>query len=194
MKSIFSIFVLLSQLVLFGQDNDTAMVPDLSSEQIEVFRNQAIKSVSDLSNYINIVSDKKESSTRKDANINLAVKLFCSENNTVETSSINNSTINLTPIRKYLVKLKMLNYKQVFIKWYDIYLSSEFKKGPDGYYYGTATIYQKFEGIREMGSYKDITKKNIQLVLIPEKSYEGFTVITEWKLKLGDIKVDETKF
>ncbi len=166
----------------------------LLPEQIDAFKKQAITSVTELSRYISIIADKRKETTSRNNAIELAISLFASENNVVQVSSIKGMTKSVK-IRNYFNKIKVLPYSSVKITWYDIYLSSDFIQGTDGKYYGTATIFQKFEGTynKEMGTYRDITKKNISLVVEKVKYVDGLNEKERWVLKLGDINVEETR-
>lgn len=179
--------------IVRAQQSEDAVEAKLTDEEIANFRDQAIKSVTDLSRYIKIIADKKQELTTRNKGVDLAIELFASEKNIVQVSSLKNSTKPLK-IRAYFNKIKVLLYNSVDITWYDIYLSKEFRQGPDSQYYGTATIFQKFEGNNvETGKYIDITKKSIQIIIKKVKYNVGLTEKERWVLKLGDINVEETK-
>lgn len=178
-----------------AQQFDDGVEMKLTPAQITAFKAQAINSVTDLSRHITVMVDKSNDLERRNKAVELAIKLFNSEENIVQVSSINRPEIRDIKIRSYFNKIKVLPYSSVKITWYEIYLSSDFKQGPDGKYYGVATIFQKFEGVynNEVGTYKDITKKNIQVVVDKVNYFEGADKKEKWVLKLGDIKVEETK-
>jgi hypothetical protein len=198
MKIKFTLVIfLLNIFCSYGQVTDTNSIAMLlKPEQIEAFRTQAQKSVNDLARYMETMVDKSNETAKRDKAVSLAVKLFRTEDNIVEVSSVKNpSEKKILKIRVYFNKIKILPYSKVTIKWYDIYLAPHFTKGTDGRYYGVATILQKFEGKtnNELGKYSDITKKNIQIILEKTEYFEGLDKKEKWILKLGDITVVETR-
>jgi hypothetical protein len=173
--------------------NDSVIELQLSEVQKADFKDKALRKTKDLSNYISIIADKSKDEIQRNKAINLATKLFVSENNVVEVSSLKSGTRQFK-IRAYLNKLKLLPYVTTRISWYDIFFASDFTKRPDGKYEAVATIYQRFEGItKEGGKYLDITKKNIQIIIAQIENKTGDIVETSWEIFLGDIKVEETK-
>jgi len=178
----------------FGQNADPAASETMSPGQISSYREQAIKSIFDLETYLQIISNKKKSLPQRNMSLDLAIDLFQSDTVTVETSSLKSPVIHTYTIRLYLNKLKLLPYTSVKIIWYKVYLSETFTLGADGNYYGTATFLQRFEGKsnNEMGSYKDVTQKKIQIILKKVDGFNGPERNIRFILKLGDIKVEET--
>jgi hypothetical protein len=191
------VFVLLAPTIftkVHGQDVEAASTETLSPQQIASFKEQAIKSIFDLETYIQVVSDKKKSLYQRNMSFDLAIDLFQSDTVVVETSSIKSPVNHTYTIRLYLNKLKILPYTTIKMEWYKVYLASTFTLGKDGNYYGTATFLQRFEGKsnNEMGNYKDVTEKRIQIILKKVEAYNGAERINKFILKLGDIKVVET--
>ena len=178
----------------FGQNVDPAATETLSPNQIASYREQAIKSIFDLETYLQIISNKKKSLSQRNMSLDLAIDLFQSDTVTVETSSLKSPVNHTYTIRLYLNKLKLLPYSTVKIVWYKVYLSRTFTLGTDSNYYGTATFLQRFEGKsnNEMGSYKDVTQKKIQIILKKIGGFNGPERNIRFILKLGDIKVEET--
>jgi hypothetical protein len=165
----------------------------LNEEQKKDFSDKALRKTKALSNYISTIADKSKEETQKSRAIDLAVKLFMSENSAVEISSLNKQTKRLK-IRAYLNKLKLLPYYKVKISWFDIFFASNFTKRPDGKYEAIATIFQKFEGSNNDGiKYIDITKKNIQIIIEQVEIKTGDKAEKVWEVFLGDIKVEETR-
>jgi len=178
-----------------AQQSDSPIGKTLTPEQIGGFREQAIKTINDLEKFIQIITNKRSSFDKKNDAIELALDLFIADTTTIEVSSLKSGGIRTFEIGAYLAKLKLLPYASVKITWYKIYLGSNFVKSPDGYYYGSATFLQRFEGIsnNEMGNYTDITKRHITIVLKKLDALEGDIKVDKYILKLGDIKVEETK-
>lgn len=177
---------------LFSNDSLKEVV--MSEAQKADFRDKALRKTKALSNYISTIGDKTKDEIQRNKAIDLAVGLFMSEDNFVEVSSLNSPENKHFKIREYLLKIKMLPYKKVHIDWFDIFFSSNFTKGPDGRYEAIATIYQRFTGENnEGGVYKDITKKDIKIILDQATIATGPTEEKFWEVFLGDIKVSETK-
>lgn len=203
MKLALTILTFLLTINCFSQENvdsSTVSGPTLSTEQLDAFKTQAISSVTDLGTYINVMVDKSNSLDRRNKHVELAIKLFSNEENTVEVTSLDNKQKVIRKIRKYFSLVRDLPYQSVNITWYGIYLSSDFVKGPDGKYYGVASICQTFEA-KTLNSTLDTrqwnvrnnTCKNIQLIVEEVKGFKGTDQKTVWILKLGDIKVDEQR-
>ena len=179
---------------LFNSKDSSLTVANLSVAELTDFKDKALRKTKALSNYISTVADKSKDETQRNKAIDLAVKLFMGESNTVEVSSLNSKEPKRYKIRAYLNKLKMLPYIKAKIEWYDMFFASNFTKRPDGRYEAVATIYQRFTGITdEDEKYMDITKKNIQIIIEQKEIKTGDIVEQVWEVFLGDIKVEETK-
>ncbi len=191
---VFILFAFIGATKAFGQQNSDGASKILSQEQIAGFKEQAIKTINDLEKFVQVIANKKNSLDKRNDAIELALDLFISDTTTIEISSLSSNKTHTYPIGGYLARLKLLPYASVKITWYKIYLGRDFVKGPDGYYYGSATFLQKFEGIsnNEVGNYTDITKRHIIIVLKKLDVLEGDNKTDKYVLKLGDIKVEET--
>lgn len=196
----FCLFLFIS-LFSTAQSNQTGEKVVLSSEELEAFKVQAIKTVGDLGTYIAVMVDKANPMERRNYNVRLAVELFANaDSNIVEVASVKDpAKKSYKSVRRYLIAVRDLPYQSVDITWYGIYLSSDFVKGQDGKYYGVASICQTFEG-KNRGTdgklsvvSKDTTCKNIQLIVEKLECMDGLQVNKCWILKLGDIKVDEQR-
>jgi len=199
MKNWFCIILMIVSLVSMvnAQELDDSSEGEdlrLTVEELDAFKQQALRTVEDLGTYIKIIVDKANSLERKNNNVQLAMALFATDSNTVEISSLKTPQKYVKRIRKYLIAVRDLPYQSV-----GIHLSSEFKKGPDGKYYGTASICQTFEATllgadgAKWPKKKDTTCKNIQLVVEQLNCLDGLKEKKCWVLKLGDIKVDEQR-
>jgi hypothetical protein len=190
----FFAFFALCGVHIYAQDHNQPVEAALTSEDLAAFREQARTSVIDLNGYIKVLAEKNRGTKAKNTAIDLAVGLFSSENNIFQVSSLRGET-NSFPVRVYFKRLTTLPYTSVSIVWFNVYMSSSFRQGPDGKYYGRATVSQRFEGKNnsEMGSYRDVTTKDINLVIESKIIYEGPRSKKEWVLKLADINVVETR-
>lgn len=191
-KFLFIIFTFtITSLNISAQQNHKAY---LTQQELEIFKNAALNKVRELEKYIVTIADKNNDDNIRKNSIDLAVKLFESERNIVEVTSRNSSVIKDYIIRDYLNRLRILPYARVSITWYDISYVSDFVQDPDGNYRAIITIFQKFEGFMDgRPVYKDITQKNIEIVIKNQERYYGDRKISSREVLLGNIRVVETR-
>ena len=167
---------------------------DLKDEDIELFKEHTRQKVDEFQQHIVTIGDKSQPAEKRDMAEREALKLFYTGAE-METSTIMpDGSVKITsrPMEKYLSRLKALPYTQVVIEFYDIAYVREFTKGPDGRYYSTATIFQKFTGFDgDNIMYTDITQKEIEIIL--ELVEDKFFNEKRWVILLGNIKATETK-
>ncbi|MEO6720596.1 MAG: hypothetical protein ABIN67_09515 [Ferruginibacter sp.] len=158
------------------------------------YEKRSMQKTSDLSSYLKILCDKSTVYDRAEKAINQACMLFINEDAMVSVSSKNTKAIARYKIRSYLTKLKLIKYDKVDIEWTKIQYISKLRKGPDGNYYGVISFEQTFRGyIDNRMVYGDVTRKNIEIILIEyKKSVEGKTK-SSWDVLLSDIGIIETK-
>jgi len=167
----------------------------LNAEDLKIFASQAIQKTNELTSYIGTITNKdiKENEIKMEAT-DLAVDLFISEDKIVEVSNANRNEVKPFKIRDYLNKIRVLAFTKVEITFYDVQYISNFKKGPDGKYYGVITFFQKFTGFKEgKPVYTDVTQKNIEVVIDKVTTIFGSKKVERWNVMLGDITVKETK-
>ena len=167
---------------------------NLSSSDIEVFKEQTKQKVEEFQQYIITLGNKEEPPEKRNMAEKEALKLFYKGAQMEISVILPDGNIQKIgrPMEKYLARLKSLPYTKVIIRFYDIAYISDFIKGPDGKYYSTATIIQEFTGFTNDDIiYKDITKKDVEVIvdLIEDKFFNE----KRWKIFLGDIKATETK-
>jgi hypothetical protein len=200
-------FLLVSTIALgvFAQDDETktaasgkqAKIVDeinLSTNDIEVFKEQTKQKVDEFQQHIVTIGSKDEPAEKRSLAEREALKLFCkgAEMQTSYIAADGAVSIQSRPIEKYLARLKSLPYTKVVIKFYDIVYLTSFTKGPDGRYYSSATVIQEFTGFTgDQIAYKDVTKKEIEIIidLVEDKFFNE----KKWKVFLGNIKATETK-
>jgi len=188
------IFFLIASLSVNAQEKQ-AVEKLLGPEDLKIFATNALQKTKELTKYISTITDKgiKDNEIKLEAT-DLAVELFVSEDNVVEVSNANRSEVIGYKIREYLNKIRVLAFTKVEITFYDVQYISEFKKGPDGKYYGVITFFQKFEGYKEGKLvYKDVTQKNIEVVIDKVTTMYGSKKVERWNVLLGNITVKETK-
>jgi len=167
---------------------------NLSSADIELFKEQTKQKVEEFQQHIITIGSKDEPAEKRNMAEREALKLFYkgAEMQTSVVAPDGTVSIQSRPIEKYLARLKSLPYTQVVIKFYDLVYISSFTKGPDGKYYSTATVIQEFTGFSgDNLVYRDVTKKEIEIVidLVEDKFFNE----KKWKVFLGNIKATETK-
>lgn len=181
---------LLRAQIVYG---DTVLM-DLPDDQREAFINSIKQKVMHLQHYISKISDKEI-----DLNVRLemaesAVGLFSNEENIVQISNARTGNIAQLPVRLYFKKLANIKAVKVDITFYKGVQFETIRRGTDGYYYGTALMFQettisKGEGLMP---YKDRTVKRVNF-----KSRQEFTWIGDERVQvietfLQDINVKET--
>ena len=171
---------------------------DLSENPIalEAFEDKALENVRRLGLYLRIISSKNRSMVQKDRATEQALLLFASDSTLVEVASLNRDRPIQYFISEYLHRLRNLDYTQVDLEWVDIgYINEEegFLPAPDGNFYATVTIVQRFIGYGDDGNpqYQDITEKDIEVILTPIRFVKEDSEEYEWNLLLGDISVAE---
>jgi hypothetical protein len=167
---------------------------NLSSADIELFKIQTVQKLDEFKQYIMTLGNKEESDEKRNMAEKEALKLFFKGAEMEISTVLPDGTIQKLsrPMEKYLARLKSLPFTKVTIRFYDIAYVSEFKRGPDGKYYSTATIIQEFTGFdKDNIIYKDVTKKEVEIIidLVEDKFFNE----KRWKIFLGNIKATETK-
>ena len=154
---------------------------------------QALQKTTYLSNYIQIICDKKSTLLKATGAIDLACKLFLDEDRVVQVSSATRDLVREYKVRDYFNHLQLLGYTKVEIKWVEVGYVSNLRKGVDGNFYGIITIKQKFTGYRDDGpEYEDITEKHIEVILKQVNVSKAGRNLRCWDVLLGDINVEET--
>lgn len=167
---------------------------EMDDKQLEAFKERSLQKTKELGLYIRTLTEKTESKAKKSEAVKLALRLFMSKEAIVEVSSKNTEKVIQRKIEPYLNKLRVLPYDHIEITWYDIHYVSELRKGTDGNYYGTITVYQKFQAFKDGRiAYEDETQKNIDVILTKIEQTVGDEKIERWEVLLGNIAVEETK-
>lgn len=168
--------------------------PDELDIDFDEFSDKALQKIEDFTAFISIVASKETFPESANQAIELAIELFVDENVLVEVSTKGYNEVIKRKIRDYLNRLKLLKYDKVEIKWADINYVSNFRKGPDGNYYGSITVKQTFQGYKDnQVVYSDVTQKDVEIVIKGmEKSIQGQKAMV-WDVLLSDIGVLDTK-
>jgi hypothetical protein len=172
----------------------TSRPGELNNIDFDEFSDKALQKIDDFTNYISIIASKETYPESANQAIELAIELFVSEDVQVEVSTTGFSASVKRKIRDYLNRLKLLKYDRVDIQWADINYVSNFRKAPDGNYYGTVSVKQTFRGYKDnQVVYSDVTTKDVEVVIKGmEKSIQGQLTMV-WDVLLSDIGVVDTK-
>ncbi len=167
---------------------------EFSQTELNEFQIKGLQKVKKLTEYFNLISQKRTSESQISLLIESAQDLFNGDEHTVQVSSINRMEKPKIPIRTYLNRLRMLNYEKVEITGAAFSYVSKFRQGPDGKYYGIARFRQQFTGYRDgIPVYSDITTKTVAIVLKTYKKAIDGESIEQWDVFLGDISVQQTE-
>jgi hypothetical protein len=201
-KTLITILILSSGFFAYSQTKTAvtskqAKIVDeinLSPSDIELFKTQTLQKLDEFKQYIVTLGNKDEPAEKRNMAEKEALKLFYKGAQMEISMVLPDGSVQKVnrPMEKYLARLKSLPYTKVTIRFYDIAYVSEFRKGPDGKYYSTATIIQEFTGFdKDDIVYKDVTKKDVEIIvdLVEDKFFNE----KRWKIFLGDIKASETK-
>jgi hypothetical protein len=177
-----------------NETNDMSDIKFTDKDKVE-FQEKGLQKVKQLETFIAQIGSKSTPANSAQIATSGAIKLFDSEERTVQVSTSSTGEIKRSKIKVYLQKLRLLNYSNVNIEWADFQYASDFKKGVDGNYYGYIVFKQRFtaSSLDNQINYKDVTTKKIEVIL---KSYEKASqgdIIQSWDIFLGDISVVQTE-
>jgi len=158
------------------------------------FEAKASQKTNQFSAYLKILCNKSGPQDERNKAIDLAIDLFVNEDAIVYTSSITTSSIDSSKIRRYLTRVKMLNYDKIELEWTNVSYVSEVHLGPDNNLHGTITFDQVFRGYRDgQVIYQDITTKKAEVIMKQyTKNVEG-QQIPGWDVLLNNIGVKWTE-
>ncbi len=143
---------------------------------------------------IGIIADKTTNEDIAQTSILNALDLFLNENSTVGVTSVKQPEAQKPlKVRKYLNRLRMLQYEKVEIQTSEYYMVKDLKKGPDGNYYGWVSFKQRFKGyVKDLPVYEDLTSKSIKVIVRKMQKFENGIPQDYWDVFLVDVLVQET--
>lgn len=194
LRTLFFIYIfILSNVSISLRAQSFSNLTDL--ERNQEFKTKTEQRIKDLEQNIKTIGQKELIRDIRTSAISSTVKYFISEDNVFQVSSINQSGVREYPIRKYLNRLMILPYERVEIEWFESRWVTKFRQGPDGKYYGVIRIYQVFRGYGLEGElkYKDITEKDIEVVITVLEVDMGNAKKEILDVKLGDVNIKETR-
>ncbi|MFN8145375.1 MAG: hypothetical protein U0073_13225 [Bacteroidia bacterium] len=172
-------------------DNETTTLDETTMAEL---KDKALIKSKKFGQLIGIIADKSTVEDVAQTSILNALDLFLNENSTIGVTSIRQPEAQKPlKVRKYLNRLRMLQYEKVEIKTSDYYMVKEFKKAPDGNYYGWVSFKQRFVGyVKDLPAYEDLTTKSIKVVVRKMQKFENGIPQDFWDVYLVDVLVQET--
>lgn len=157
-------------------------------------KDKALSKSKSFGQLIGIIADKTTLEDIAQTSILNALDLFLNENSTVGVTSVRQPEAQKPlKVRKYLNRLRMLQYEKVEIQTSDYYMVKDLKKGPDGNYYGWVSFKQRFKGyVKDLPAYEDLTTKSIKVIVRKMQKFENGIPQDYWDVFLVDVLVQET--
>ncbi len=191
--------VMLTTLAQAQTNEKESSLPDFQGELREIsleelegpYKKSTEETILELQRCIQIIGSKETSKDKKDLAFKNAIQMFIPGSTIQVSSGKKGAKVESYTVGEYLRRLRALNYQEVEITFDKVYMGS-YRKGPDGKYYTTATFEQKFKGTTTAGTvYEDKTKKSVDVSM--ENTMDDADKEVKWMVKLGNIKVLETK-
>lgn len=196
---IFSLLVILldaaplkAQSALYG---DTVML-DLPAGQKEAFVKSIQQKLFYLQHFISKISDKDLSIEERLEMIDGVVKLFSDEDNIIEVSNARTGEVAQYAVRQYFRRLAAIPAHRVDVTFYKGIMLETLKRGSDGYFYGTAILFQEtviYAQQDGMDTYRDRTMKRVNFKSKQEYVRSGTHTTVVYETFLQDIKIKETQ-
>lgn len=166
-----------------------------TTEKQQWFKNATDLRIKDLEYKIRVIADKKEPRDVRSLAIEDAVSYFIDEDKIFEVSSATRGTVTRLPVRQYFSRLFSLPYSRVEIEWVQSRWITEFRKAPNGKWYATYRIYQRFTGKGPEGNelYTDLTQKDLTVELEILSMDKGDKKLDVLRVQFGDVRVIDTR-
>jgi hypothetical protein len=148
-----------------------------------------------LQHYISKISDKSLPIEERLEMIDSAVKLFSSENNIVQVSNAATGEVTQLPVRQYFRRLANIKATRVDITFYKGVVLETLREATDGFYYGTAIMFQEtviYKDPEGMNIYRDKTTKRVSFKSKREWVREGDKKRSVMETLLENINIKET--
>lgn len=200
MKSLILIAAV-AMLSLLNVDVAKAQTNDLTSEQLEMFKEEVKHRVERFQRYLTFIASKKNDVATKKEYVKQTLKLFIGKGEPYKDVNDNvipavRMQLSDTKTKKkywrktkdYLNNLINLPYQKLEITWVDVCRVSEPYKVRDGLYVATVAISQRFAGIRDNRVIENIDDKVITVYLEENVTSVG----GHYKVLFGDIEVVHT--
>ena len=167
----------------------------LTDEQYAEYRAQALERVQEFAVLLGVVADKTADVSQKDKAISQVLKMFKPDAAIQVSSMVRGGQPNTYKIKDYLIRLKLLPYKNVILEWSDIQYVQELTRKDDGNYYGKIKGEQRFSGLNNKDEiqYGDVTQKDVDVMLTPYKKKKEGRDEGKWAVLLGNVGVVATQ-
>lgn len=167
----------------------------MSAEEKLAFKDRILEVVTELTDKISTIGDKSAEREYRMSAMDEAFKLFISDTCAVQVSNVYDQSIKELSIREYFEHLYALPYYNVEILFYEIAQVSELERGPNGYWVGTAFIYQLFKGYESESHllYTDKTIKRVEIIVGENCKEIGDEEKCFPEVKLRNIRVSQTR-
>ena len=195
--------LLIVAVIVFGSyyllADDFVNDPNLEREVRETINTQCEHQVKAFTKHLAFIAKKENPDSIKDYHIDACMDLFVGRgDNTlddegnviipaprIEVTSVSRQTKNSYFIRKYLERLKGLQYSKIVFKSSKCYIADGgIREISEDEYVATVSFYQVFQGYKgDLLVYKDKTEKRVT-VHIKRNASGNFTIL------LGDVKAD----
>jgi hypothetical protein len=167
----------------------------MSDEEYSESRKQGLERVQDFAVMLGVIADKTVEANQKNKAIEQILKMFKPDATIQVSSMVRGGQSSTYKLKDYLVRLKLLPYKNVTLEWSDIQYVQELTQKDDGNYYGKIKGEQRFSGFNSKGEvqYGDITQKDVDVMLTPYKKQIESSDKGRWYVLLGNVGVMATQ-
>ncbi len=170
-------------------------IANLTPAQRKGFIHSIQEKVFYLQHYITQISDKSIPMEDRLDMIESVMKLFSNENNVVQVSNAATGKVEQYPVRLYFKRLASIKAAKVEITFYEGTRLEKLNRGTDGYYYGTALMYQDtkiYKDVEGMLITSDKTIKQVNFKSRQEYNRVGDKKEAVMETLLENINVKET--
>lgn len=204
MKTVTLFLAMLMTLTVSGQNYQSRntkaksdKVYTLSKKQNEDLKKAAIAKVIRFQENCKLIGSKDIPYSEKTCTggyIDVAMHDFL-EGARIEITSLNGKTSSSKLVKRYLLNLSLLNYKEIHIESYNCAMVGNFVKDPNmsrktgqEWYVGEVTVYQKFNAVtHERQIMTDTVKRTMKVYALKNQIYSASGVEEWWDIKLDNI-------
>lgn len=204
MKTVTFFLAMLMTLSVSGQNyqsGSTKAKPEqvytLTKRQNEDLKKAAIAKVLRFQENCKLIGSKDipySDKTCTDGYIDVAMQDFL-EGAKIEITSLDGRTSSSKLVKRYLLNLSLLNYKEIHIESYNCAMVGNFVKDPNmsrktgqEWYVGEVTVYQVFNAVTQEGRVlRDNVKRTVKVYALKNQIYSASGVEEWWDIKLDDI-------
>lgn len=204
MKTVTFLLAMLMTLSVSGQNYQSGSIKTksekvytLSKKQNEDLKKAAISKVKRFQENCKLIGSKEipySDKTCTGGYIDVAMHDFL-EGARIEITSLDGKTSSSKLVKRYLLNLSLLNYKEIHIESYNCAMVGNFVKDANmsrktgkEWYVGEVTVYQSFNAVTHEGRIlKDTVKRTMKVYALKNTIYSTSGVEEWWDIKLDDI-------